>query len=87
MIIIDSVSPVEHGRGSVRSKYTLFADTKAEVPETGAATKALISGFSDDLPPTTIIYTADFKIAVLDTDDNWNWKDDETEEDNGGDSK
>ena len=32
MIIIDSVSPVEHGHGSVRSKYVLFADTKDEVP-------------------------------------------------------
>lgn len=83
MIIIDSVSPVEHGRGSVRSKYVLFADTKDEVPATGAATKLLVSELEEDLPPTTIIYTADFKIAVLDTNDNWHWKGEEETEGGG----
>lgn len=74
MIIVDSITPVEHSKGSVRSKYTLFADTKAEVPSTGTATKALISGLSEDLPPTTIIHTGDWKVAKLLTDDNWSWK-------------
>lgn len=74
MIIIDSITPIEHGRGSVASKYVLFADTKAEVPATGAATAAEITGFTDTLPPTTLLYTAAFEVAVLDTSDNWNWK-------------
>lgn len=74
MIIIDSVSPVEHGRGSVRSIYTLYADTMDEVPLTGAETKPLISGLEDDLPPTTLLYTGDYQIAVLDTYDHWRWK-------------
>lgn len=74
MIIIDSVSPVEHGHGSVRSIYTLYADTMDEVPLTGAETKPLISGLEDDLPPTTLLYTGDYQIAVLDTYDHWRWK-------------
>lgn len=83
MIIIDSVTPVEHGRGSVRSKFVLFADTKYEVPGTGSATAAMISELEGELPPTTILYTADFKLAVLGNDDKWHWNDEE----DGGDSE
>lgn len=74
MIIIDSYDPVPHGH-SARSPYVLFADTKAEVPQTGAATKAMVAGLTDNLPPTTLIYTKNFEVAVLDTSDVWNWKD------------
>lgn len=77
MIIIDSVTPVEHGRGSVRSKYILFADTKFEVPETGSETAAMISELEEELPPTTRLYTGDFETAVLGTDDKWHWKNEE----------
>lgn len=73
MIIIDSYDPAPHGH-SVRSPYVLFADTKAEVPQTGAATKPLVSGLTDNLPPTTLIYTKNFESAVLGTDDVWSWK-------------
>lgn len=75
MIIVRSVNTIQHGHGSIRSPYELFADTKAEVPETGTATKALISGFTGSIPPSTVLITADWNIAQLGTDDKWGWLD------------
>ena len=49
-IIVCSEQPVKHGQGSVRSVYTLFADTKAEVPETGTSTAYAIKVFNKTLP-------------------------------------
>ena len=70
MIIIDEVI----GKNEKSGKLALFADTRNEVPETGIATAALIPGYKGTLEPGSIVWTADFKIAVLDTDDNWQWK-------------
>ena len=72
MIFIDSVKSKPHGDGKYES-VVLYADTKAEVPETGAATSALIEG-TPDLPPSTIIYTASCEVAILNTSDTWVWK-------------
>ncbi len=74
MIIVSQKSLVKHGEGSVRSTYVLFADTKSEVPATGAATAALITDLDEALPPTTILYTASLEVAVLNTSDAWVWK-------------
>ena len=75
MIIVRSYNPAQHGH-SVRSPYELFADTKNEVPETGTATKALISDFpGGSIPPTTLLITGDWNIAHLGTDDKWSWID------------
>lgn len=73
MIIVSRTHPARHGEGTVRSIYELFADTKTEVPQTGAATKLLITGLTEDLPPTTILYTKKAEFAILGTDDNWSW--------------
>lgn len=52
---------------------TLFADTKEEVPATGALTEP--DGMSDDvaLDAASILYTASLEVAVLDSSDNWHW--------------
>lgn len=51
---------------------TLFADTKNEVPETGAATE--VPGLLDPLSAGSMLYTASLEIACLKSDDTWNWK-------------
>lgn len=51
---------------------TLFADTKDEVPATGAATVA--TGLADTLSAGSMLYTASLEIACLKSDDTWNWK-------------
>lgn len=72
MIIIDSVSSIN--KSAKEAVLVLFADTKAEVPATGTLTAAEIPGYKGKLLPTSVVYTGDFKIAVLGTDDNWDWK-------------
>lgn len=72
MIIIDSDNNTT--KGQTPAVLTLFADSKAEVPSTGASTAALIPGFKGKILPTSIIYTANFEVAVLKTNDNWSWK-------------
>ena len=52
---------------------TIFADTKAEVPATGAATIAAI-GEKIELTPGDVVYTGDFNAAILKSNDNWGWK-------------
>lgn len=76
MIIIDEVI----GKNEKSGKLALFADTRDEVPETGTATAALIPGYKGTLEPGSIVWTADFKIGVLNTSDNWCFKDEEAEE-------
>ena len=49
---------------------TVFSDTKAEVPATGIATA---KAFSKKLSAGSILFTADLEMAVLKSDDNWNW--------------
>lgn len=80
MIIIDEVLGINEKSG----KLVLLADTKNEVPETGTATALLIPKFKNKLEAGSIVWTADFKIAVLDTNDNWHWKGEEEEDDNNG---
>ena len=54
----------------------LFADTKNEVPETGTATAAAMqSPLTVTLEAGDIIYTAKLEVAVLKSDDSWEWGD------------
>lgn len=52
---------------------TLFADTKSEVPSTGAATVSSL-GEQLILNPGDVVYTADFNAAILKSNDQWKWK-------------
>ena len=70
MIIVDSVSIDIYGK----AKVILLADTKSEVPATGALTKAELTGFTSDLVPGSVVYTASCEVAILNTSDNWVWK-------------
>lgn len=70
MIIIDEVM----GKNEKTGKLILFSDTKTEVPNTGVLTAAAIPGYKGTLEPGSIVWTGDFKVAVLKTNDNWNWK-------------
>ena len=72
MIIIESYNEKLFGFG-VKQEVLLFADTKTEVPSTGVATRNAMGG-TFALPPTSIIHTAAGEVAVLDTNDNWVWK-------------
>lgn len=54
-----------------RRTCILYSDTKTEVPEHGADTVVL----SGPLGPGSVIYTANLEIAVLKSDDTWNWLD------------
>lgn len=53
---------------SDRKIYILNADTKDEVPETGAETLPGV-----ELTQGSVIYTASLDIGVLKSDDTWNW--------------
>lgn len=53
--------------------YTLFADTKTEVPSTGEDT-AEAAGVKK-LAAGTMLYTAKLELAVLKSDDSWEWGD------------
>ena len=72
MIVIDNVE--SENKNDKKAVLTLFADTKTEVPATGALTAAEIPGYKGTILPTSVIWTGDFKVAVLGTDDNWDWK-------------
>lgn len=50
---------------------TAFADTKDEVPATGAATE--VKGLEGTLSSGSIIYTAKLEVALLKSDDTWEW--------------
>lgn len=54
------------------AKLVLFADTKDEVPSTGAATE--VEDFTDDIPAMTLLITAKSEVAWLNTSDTWVWK-------------
>ena len=69
MIVIDELV----GRNEKSGKLVLFADTKDEVPSTGAATAPMIPGYKGTLEPVSIVWTGDKHAAVLGTDDNWDW--------------
>lgn len=51
--------------------YTLFADTKTEVPSTGEDT-AEAAGVKK-LAAGSVIYTAKLAVAVLKSNDRWDW--------------
>lgn len=53
--------------------YTLFADTKTEVPSSGEAT-AEAAGVKK-LAAGSVIYTAKLAVAVLKSNDRWDWGD------------
>lgn len=72
MIILDTKNIKPHGSG-IHPDVVLYADTKEEVPATGALTKAAMAD-PIDIPPTAILYTAALEIAVLNTSDQWVWK-------------
>ena len=64
------------------TKYVLFADTQTEVPTTGAATAAIAKygehgehNFTGTLTMGSVLYTADFHIAILKSNDQWSWRD------------
>ena len=53
-------------------KVPIFgADTKAEVPETGAET--VVEGWDNAIPPFSRILTNDKYLGALGTDDKWKW--------------
>lgn len=61
--------------GAIGGRMTvLVADTKAEVPATGAATiAAMQSERADMLSMGDMIYTANLDVGVLQSDDTWKW--------------
>lgn len=59
--------------GTMSSGMLLYADTKSEVPETGSATRIAITDFGGVIPVGSILYTADLELAVLTSDNEWNW--------------
>lgn len=59
-----------------RRTYILFADTRAEVPATGAMTLA-----SPHLKAGSVIFTAIGEVGILQSDDIWNW---ESTDESGG---
>ena len=54
---------------------TLFSDTKAEVPETGVETT--VTDLPLELDTGSLLITAYFDVAFLDSNGNWIWKGDE----------
>ena len=50
---------------------TVFADTKEEVPATGSAT--VVTGLLGKLGTASVLYTAKLQVAVLKSDDIWEW--------------
>lgn len=63
--------------GSLGGRFVILtADTKAEVPETGTATAAALqTPLESPLELGDVIYTAKLEIAVLKSDDTWEWGD------------
>lgn len=71
MIIVKSVEGSNLGGRFI----LLYADSKEEVPSTGTATVAALAGERvNKLATGDVLYTADFDIAVLKSDDTWNWE-------------
>lgn len=68
MIIVKSIE-TNNTRGRT---VMLFADLKSDVPQTGAATSTLINE-DIKLNPGDIVYTSGMDVAILDTNDDWNW--------------
>ena len=54
-----------------KARAILFADTKTEVPATGAATDAI--GKTKPFTYPSVIVTGDFETAVLGSDNTWGW--------------
>ena len=50
---------------------TVFADTKEEVPKTGSVTE--VNGLVGTLSAGSIVYTAKLEVALLKSDDTWEW--------------
>lgn len=71
MITVVSYNKGEH---PVLNVLTMFADTKSEVPETGSAT-ATSARIIKKPAPGSILYTARLEIAVLKSNDHWEWGD------------
>lgn len=58
--------------GTAESKIvTIYADTKNEVPSTGTETN--FNGQTANIAPGSVIYTASLDVAILDSNDTWNW--------------
>lgn len=74
MIILDTRKSKSYTNGTY-DEVVVYADTKAEVPATGALTSAEMEG-TPVLPPMTMLYTADLEVAILDSTDNWVWQED-----------
>ena len=62
------------GEEQKTEEIMLLADTKAEVPETGTATAALIPGWKRGLAFGSFIVTCDHKKAWLNSNDEWVWE-------------
>lgn len=59
------------GQNTANNVLVLFADTKTEVPSTGEAT-AEAAGIKK-IAAGSVIYTAKLAVAVLKSNDNWDW--------------
>lgn len=64
LVSIDGGTPEEQ-------VVTIFADDKAEVPATGTATT--VEGFSGRMSAGSACYTSALDVAILKSDDTWNW--------------
>lgn len=68
------IKVIEYPSSTTANKvYTLFADTKTEVPSTGEDT-AEAAGVKK-LAAGSVIYTAKLAVAVLKSNDRWDWGD------------
>ena len=56
---------------TAQNVYVLFADTKTEVPSTGTATAEAAN--IKKLAAGTVLYTAKMAVAVLKSNDSWDW--------------
>lgn len=70
MVIIKSIET-----NNVRGRtVVLFADLKSDVPTTGAETTIVLNE-KVELKAGDIVYTSGMEVAILDTNDEWNWSD------------
>ena len=61
---------IDANEGSAK-RVTIYADTKAEVASTGAATS--VTGLDGAIAPASILFTSAFEVAILKSDDDWEW--------------
>lgn len=67
------------GFKTANNRHVLFADAKTDVPSTGVATAAVVSGVPNayipvlTLAPGSVVYTSKGEVAALTTADTWNW--------------